>query len=346
MKRHGWRLTTILREAILNVFAGRGAAALVLVAVVAGIGTTLYLNAEWHTVRQELSAQYNRGAKSVDFAGAGAQGVATIARSSCDGLSSQPNVAAAGVSEDAGRTEFLQLGSGVRVVRASPALVPELNGHQAVIGSSLVAVSPGTKLRLSSRDYGVLDAVVGSGNEDALGIQSAVLIAAAAGHSTAHSCTVLFDVNTDLSLAVPVAQSQLISSGNPLLSNPRLSHPFDLAGAFLGRMDRLLPLLIGAIGGIFAAFLYRLRGGELAAYLFSGTTRKDLALLLWLEQVLVSGLATTAGVAGCCALGWTSSALTPTVAWSLLLGLSWLVAFTSVGLPLAVRRPHRLAKEQ
>jgi hypothetical protein len=341
-----WRIVDLLREALLNTFSLRVVSmALILMAVGSGVGCAIYMAAQWQVMQSALAQQERQGRSVIDFTSGDSRVVSRIDRSSCDRLSTTDGVRNAGAIEEAGRANFDLLGSGVQVQFASATLIGELGHFDAVVGSSL-GFPAGTELLLTSDEFGSLDAIVGSPHEEALGVQTSVLMPLPPTDTQTESCTALVDQTSRAQSVIPALQSQLRSTGGGLMGTIRLRTGSDVVETYLNRPDRFVSVLAGAAGGLVAALRYRLAGGELAAYRFSGTSRRDLAKLLTFEQLLLCGVFVTSLCSASIVLGLTIGTPFLPLSWGGLAGLSWLSVFVIAGLPIAASNPIKLAKER
>jgi hypothetical protein len=338
----GWSASSLIREAVLNVFSpGRGiwlvSTTLITGSLLGGLSV-----ATCATFERDLDQQIDAGRNTVEFAGI-SEGRLEIDRTSCESLTEAPDVESAGALVAGERSSFTQLGDSVRVAFASRSLIPELRRSDAVVGSALLP-SDG-RLQLLSDRFGVLTATVGSERETALGLASTVLLPLEPDVQRIATCTVQLERYADVGSTTARLAGQLTSTAPEIASQPRLAQPFDLVAQYRSRPDRLLFAAAGLIGGLVFALRYQLRSSELAAYRFSGTSRKDLMLLIMTEQFCLSGLFTLAG----CIVVWilpSGDATASLTSWALLGGAVWWMIATIATTPVVRARPTSLAKDR
>lgn len=345
-RRQGWSVFLLLREALLNVFAWRsGGTFIIAFAIFAGAGQVVYMSAQWERLEASLLEQESRGHGVYDFAAADVRLAAAISRTSCDHLDKITGVDSAGIIQEERRESFTQIGSTVRVVAVSQTLVKELEHYDAVVGSAL-GFQPGTEVTLFSPNLGFLHAVVGGVQESRLALGSAVAVALPPDRSTAETCTATLVKNAESRELVPVLQSSLHVSGGSIVAAERFTSTHDLTAAYLDRVERFFPLLLGVAGASIAFVSYKLRSNQLAAYRLSGTSRVDLMVLLMFEQALASGVFVTASVTATVVM-LLSRDSTPyaTSGWALLGGITWLLTFTLSAALLSRQNVAQLAKD-
>jgi hypothetical protein len=341
MLRKGWLWHNLLREAALNTFGwrARGSVAVTL-AILIGSGQVLYMVTAWQAFASATTDQVEHGRNVIDYTAPDSTRPVEIDRASCEAIAQADSVKGAGALVNLGRSTFLQLGMSVQVFAGSSTLIPALRDENVVIGSALGM--PSGKATISAAEYGTLSGVVGSPDEMALGISSAIVIPLSPDVLSIATCTVnlqRYDRGDD-SIAA------MMTATGPLIAMPRITAPYDLTAAFLARLDRFLPLALGALGGMVTAFQYRLRGSEAAAYRLSGTSRRDLATLFFLEQALTVAVMATSGVLAAFVLRPLVESPESIAAWVLVSALAWLTSFGALTVSVILKDPTQLAKER
>jgi hypothetical protein len=125
-----------------------------------------------------------------------------------------------------------------------------------------------------------------------------------------------------------------------------LQEPDDPIAQFLARIDRLLPIALGLVGGAAMVISLRLHASEIAVYRLAGTSSTCLLILLALHAALVAGVGVLAATAAAVVLACFYPDPSVPILWSLAMGAvatTTVVAFTA---DLAFRRPTDLAKDR
>lgn len=350
-----WPLRLLAREAARNTLILRGRLTpLVLAAVLAGSAhVAVAVNAS-HELDAALTALEVEGRHLVDLtaaprAGGDAPAEETgLRRGACENLATLPGVVAAGViTEDEARASTPQTGPFLPLRRVSPSLLPAVAEHDIVIGTSAagnLGLDPGDRLVLGGLGAEPLDAVVGGSR--ALPSTLALFAAPMPTITLAETCRVELARFADPARMTPVLLGSVEGVGGRFVAEPLLVETTDRVALHLDRIDRRLPLLLGALGGLVTAVLARLRASELATYRLAGTSRRSLGLILGLESALLGGVFATSSVLA--AIVVRDELLSPLA--SALAGAAgacaWVLVAGVLSVPVLRRRPSDMAKDR
>lgn len=342
--RDGWRLRHLGREAVRNVL-GRGArmAPMVLLAVLLGAGTVAFSAVETTTLREDLAELAQRGRGVATYASANQGHPVAITRTSCEAISTQPGVLAAGLLSDPVNREVHPGAIEVMTRRASTTLLPQLAHTDALIGSQILDRAGTFRTRI---DRTLLHAQTLTEQREGLGASHSVYLGLGPGDSSGPYCLAVLDHLLDATAVAPVHLAMLETAGGPLNATEALQATTDPVEAFLARPSRFLPLLLGLLGAVATVIGYRLRTSELAVYRLSGTSRASMLQLLTLETLTITGAAATSATAA--ALALRAHLLDPAtpVLWGLAMAGTWAVITIVATADLALRRPTDLAKDR
>ncbi|MBD7949317.1 MULTISPECIES: hypothetical protein [Oerskovia] len=348
-----WSLALLAREATRNVFSTAARLfPVVLLAVLLGSAQASLAVQQGQGLERQIAELRAQGRNVLAATQAVQDSPVLIDRDSCEGLTALSVVERAGIQVlDAPSMDLPQLGAKVPVRPVSTTLLPELATHDAVVGRSIAESAgrgPSQRFDLvtGASGSGTVSALVGSGDGAGLGGTGAVFVAADRSIATSATCSVVLTPFADASAAAPVIAAALDVQDNPVLVSTELRETTDVVALFLTRIERFLPLLLGAIGGLTVAVVGSLRSSELAAYRLSGTSPRSLGVLLALEQSLVAGTFVTASAATTLLLAGQALAPAASVLWTIAGGLVWLVVGNIVALPVLRRRPSDMAKDR
>jgi hypothetical protein len=347
-----WPLALLAREATRNVFSTAARLfPVVLLAVLLGSAQASLAVQQGSRLEQQIAELRTQGRNVLSATQTAPESPILIDRDSCEALAALPVVERAGIQVGAAPTlDLPQLGAKTPVRPVSTTLLPELATHDAVIGRGLAqtaGLTPGQQLNLAiGAKAGIVNALVGSGDGAGLGGTGAVFVAADRSTTTNPTCSVVLTPFADASAAAPVVAAALHVQDNPVLVSAELRETTDVVALYLARIERFLPLLLGAIGGLTVAVVGSLRSSELAAYRLSGTSPRSLGVLLALEQALIAGVFVAASTAATLVLAGQALAPAASVLWSAAGGLVWLVVGNLLSLPVLRRRPSDMAKDR
>lgn len=291
-----WTLTALAREATRNVFVRHSRLfALVIVAMVAGIGSSLFMAYESNALREQLATLDAQGRNVISFAAApSASGPSQISRRSCENLSVARGVVRAGLLESGPRTPVVQLGQPVSTVRASTTLFPALLEHEALIGSVLLRPQRDS---LIETGLGTLDAYPATVQPTGVGTNSSLVLPLSPSAIAGAQCVVVLKPSAAASEQIPILAAQLVVSGQPVAGKQATAQSVDPIALYLSRTSRYLPLLLGLACALAAALRNYLRAGEFAAYRLSGTSARSLGMIIFFEQAIVAGTGLVSGTA-------------------------------------------------
>lgn len=350
-----WPLRLLAREAARNTLALRGRLApLVLAAVLAGSAHVALAVTASHDLDTALTALEAEGRHLLDItaapsaSGEAASEATGLRRGACENLATLPGVEAAGViTEDEDRVASPQTGPFLPLRRVSPSLLPAVTEHDIVIGTSAAAnlgLDPGDRLALGGLGTQPLDAVVGGSR--ALPSTLALFAAPMPTTALAETCRVELARFADPARMTPVLLGSVEAVGGRFVAEPLLVETADRVALHLDRVDRRLPLLLGALGGLVTAVLALLRASELATYRLAGTTRRSLGIILGLEAAILGGIFATSSVLA--ALVVHGELLSPLA--SALAGIAgacaWVLVASVLSVPVLRRRPSDMAKDR
>jgi hypothetical protein len=308
---------------------------MLIISTFVGSLTAVYMCIQYEQYAKELEVAEDAGRSVVMIGAQNARDSVVISRSSCELLQRDPAVRASGLLVEVPRSAVLKVGNSVATVRASASLVPELRTSQAVIGSQ-VGASLGESSRLFAVGYGVLDTRVGLNDESKLGLGSSLVLPLNASDVGGPVCVVVYDSRAKVDEELSASVSQLVAS-NAIMGVSAYRSASDPAERFATRIERFAPYLGGVCLGLASVVRYVLKASDLAAYRLSGTSRFDLARIVWSEQLLTSGVATAAYMGAALVLGPGGRALASLCLYGLFFGMVWL-SVASICLTSLVRR--------
>jgi len=250
-------------------------------------------------LRQLVAAENTLGRSTLTIVGdPTARSAARISRDSCESAADPFGLGArSGSYIEATPTAVLQVGDRVSVVKASASLVPELLRSQVAVGSDVTGLPPGARINLRTSEYGVVRAVVLRRRAEATLLNSSLIVPLSMTDATAPRCVVEFDPWTNASSKADAVLASLSSSGPLLVSETAGSSlSVDPVTQYEDRQLRWLWVIASALGVVVALILNRLRSGELATYRLSGTSKRDLCLLLVIEQCFAGGALVCSGL--------------------------------------------------
>ncbi|QGH68220.1 hypothetical protein [Pseudactinotalea sp. HY158] len=340
----GWRLRYLAREAVRNVL-GHGArmAPMLLLAVLLGAGAVAFAAIETAALRTDLDDLAARGRGVAAYASSAAGQPVSITRASCESLTAQPGVLAAGLVTDPVERSLEPGAIEIMTRRASTTLLPQLAHTDAVIGAPIIDRAGTFRTRI---DQTLLDAQTVTEQREGLGASHSVFLALGPDDTSGPYCLAVLDHFLDAATIAPVHLAALDVAGGPLTATEALRVTSDPVEAFLARPARFLPLLLGLLGAVATVIGYRLRTSELAVYRLSGTARASMLQLLTLEILTITGAAATSATAA--ALTLRAHLLDPgtSVLWGLTMAGTWALVTLIATADLAVRRPTDLAKDR
>ena len=343
---YGWRASYLVREAVLDTFALSGRSVLaVIAAVLISSSTAAWAVWEAKAFEQSLLELGDRGRNVVVVASGSPDVVARISRASCESLSDLPGVARAGVVVPVGRSDVFPFGVDMPVFRVSSTLLPELVHSDAVVGSALASTPAGSEQRISIEEFAVV-AVVGEREPPGIDINSGVSLPASLEEESAESCVAVLDHQADVATWTPSLLSNLDSSGPPLAAFPALRESTDARVAYLERATRFAPLVAGAFIGVLFGLITISRAAELATYRLSGTSVRELLLLLTVQGLLIGGVVSASATGACLIL--LPAGVDPGViaVRSMEAGAGAALFSIALASSTAVRRPTDLAKDR
>jgi len=308
-----WRAHAIVRESVRNLLPPRGAlgAGLLLsIAVGIALGGVLASRASELLERARADESTWQPVVMISAVDPISSDEVHIARSSCDGLQDDPRVLRSGLVVTEPPDEIVQLGPATRVVAVSGSIVA-WGGSATLVGAELDP--PGGSEVIRGRRLGRLHAEPLALQPDRLGLNSAVVVPLDVAISDGPVCAVVLrpfvpPADTGASL-----QARLSVVGPPVAA--RADAASDVRSAYLGRVERFLPSLVGIVLGILSLGVAASRRSHLASYLLCGSARGDVVAILLVEQALVSGATALAVV-----LGVVVGAAPPGMAASVMLG--------------------------
>jgi hypothetical protein len=305
---------------------------------------------QWHSFDRELAEQTKQG-RNVLVIGPedSRQSNFRIGLASCTDLTSAPGVHRAGAVVGLGFDDVAQLGPRVPVVGVSSGLL-SFGNHQAVVGAALAASSglgrTGEARALGSTRFGSLRGVLGAPEPPGVDLDAALAVPLDRATTSVPSCVVQLDPTADALAAIPYLQAAVVAMNGDVAVRPVVRPTFDVVRSFRGRPLRFLDLLLGLLGGIFAALARRLRGSEVAAYRTSGTDRLAHSRIVLLEATSVVGCFLTSGVAGLLVTGLSGRRLAASGSWLFAGAGAWLTTMACLHLLTVVANPLRLAKDR
>lgn len=342
MKPTRWRSEAAIREGVLNAFSSGGRSlAMLLFAVIIGSGAVAFHTYQWQRLNDYVTKAEDAGRDVVILSGPPGS-LTRVDSESCERLSQVSGVRASGVLIAEGRTWIDQAGASVLVFAASPTLIHELLGSEAVIGASVKAADAG---RLTGLDEGTRNYTRAEARPAGIDINSGVVIPRSVHETTAPACVVQLERFADARALSVALTSALSAAGRPLVVQ-QVAESYDIIGNYIERPERFLPLVMGAIGALLGITALRARGSEIAAYRLSGTSVLDMYRIMLTEQSVYAGIQWTAAAAATWTLAtWTGSDVA-TIAWAGAASLTWTTLFAMGSLPLIARDPTSLAKDR
>jgi hypothetical protein len=288
----GWQRRLLAREAMRNVSTPMSRHRLLAyLAVLFGLVVVAQSVIAGAQHGADLRARSEAGHGVLTFQSHDPHRPASIGLWSCEALRDDPRVARAGVLTGGRMTDVDQLGRHQRVISASTGLVPELRRHRVVLGERLPPISGSLVIQGSSVEAGRL-----AHQPPGVDVNSSIVVPVSAELARVEQCTVVLVVPIGVAGASRELAARLEVEGSPVVASGPGVGADDVGARYLGRLDRWFGVGVGAAAGVLACAVARLRSGELAVYLLSGTSRGDLIRLVLLEQALVAGLFVT-GVA-------------------------------------------------
>lgn len=335
MMRERWRAPALAREAVRNVASRSGfSRALLVAALVGGSGFPLYAGLQARGYRESVAQAAAAGQYVVSMVSADDEGAARIVRDSCESLSEDPRVERAGAVLASEWVEIDQL-SGLRpVVRASASLVDGLRSHDVVLGAAVPQVNGALVVAGFPLEVGR------AGPQPAgIDIGAAVVVPLDAMTTEVDQCIVSLRPSADLIDVALDLRARLRTRGGAVEvvgSGLGMELPAD---RYLGRSDRWVGVLVGAVGGAIAAATSRFRFGEFAVYRLSGTSVRGLVVLVMLEQsIYVGALAASATVTTVLLAAHLVSA-SAVLSWALAGACSWWFVACVGSAPALARNP-------
>ncbi|HEY4752363.1 MAG TPA: hypothetical protein VIH37_03695 [Candidatus Limnocylindrales bacterium] len=341
-----WATSALVREAVCNVASWRARLFPVLIlAVLMGAGGVAFAAGEALSLDHQVVELQAQGRLVIDITSVDPKRPVAIDRTSCEALSTQPDVTRAGLAVPSGFSDIGQLGTGVGIVAVSNTLFPQIRHTDVLVGSALRASV--SDFRLLMPDGRVAQARMLAIQPRGLDVNSAILVGLDPTVTTGPSCRVVFDPHADPTQVIGRALASVQEVGDqPLVASTAYAENINPVTAYQHRPTRLLPLLLGLLGGFAAAMVNRARVGELATYRLSGTSRRSLALLLGLEQCFLAGTLATAGALAALALtAYPISRLAASLA-SVAAAAIWILTAMVLSIDIPLRRPTDLAKDR
>lgn len=318
-----WRIGLLAREAALSVRTSRRLRPLVVAAVLIGPLLAAIASSDAASFERDRATLDEAGARVILIAGATESSV-MIDRSSCESLAEVDGIERAGALLASTRTAVVPIGPSVALVPASISLVPALAYAGAVTGPDLVTGA----MRIQRIDTGaVLDVAQGSNQPEGVPLDRAVAVRIPDSVTTVDRCIVIAEPGAALPIVATTALGALEVSGSSPVATPVLAQPLDATEQYLQRPTRWAPLALGIIAGLATVGLGATRLSEFAAYRLSGTRRRELAVILGLEAVALSGIAALSSTAAALAVSpWLVSAPTTAMGAFVLAGAWWVIA--------------------
>lgn len=351
MARDKWPPSLLAREALVNVSSWRSkSAVLVILTVLVGSVFPLFMVREATSLAVQLDSLVAEGRGVVIFTSYSSDMSARITRASCEHLADATGVQRAGLLEypdpKKGQTAsvmVMELGGKTSLAHASVTLFPQLRLYGALVGSAINTHAGPTSLSVGGA---AVRAAPLATQPEGISVNSTLVLPLEATTATGDTCIAVLDPTVNAEELMPLLHSRLNILDNPIRASEQLERNLDPLSIYLDRPTRFLPLLLAAVGALTAAVLNQLRASEFAAYRMSGTTRRSLALIVFLEQGLITGLGLTSALAT--TLVVRDQLLSPlsTACWAFAaFGLWWILAIT-LTIPILLRRPSRLAKDR
>ncbi|MEO5535775.1 MAG: hypothetical protein ABIR17_11670 [Pseudolysinimonas sp.] len=340
-----WRTGAIFDEARRNALLWRSRQSIAIaVSILLGLGLALTSASDWHTLSRNIESLDLRGRNVLIAQATDPASPAEISIASCEATSELLAVERAGAVVALDSTNVTQLGPRVPLVGVSPSLLPELDHVAAVVGSSL-GLAPGDITLVVEGE--VLTARVGQPQPEAFGLNSAVAVRVPFTTTWTRQCVIELGDSESVTRQAALISAQLRTDGGDIAVTPYVNETFDILQAFGSRPTRWVPLGFGLLGLILGGALLSMRSSELAAYRLSGTSRRDLVILLAAEQALLAGVTVAFGSFGCViALLVVPTMPLTTLLWPWVTGLTSLVGFWFVAYFATRRSPAVLARDR
>ena len=345
MGRDSWKFGYLVREAVKSALSPRSRTyPLVIFAVLVGIAVVLFTRAEYLALSRTVDGLNSQGRNVVIFGPLASEEPVSITRESCESLARYPGVERAGIRIPSERLTIEPIGSNLATYRASATLIADLSKAPVVIGN---AVSPGSVGRVSNVrvDGVVAEAISAPQQPQGLDANSSVIFGLLPEDRAAESCYAILDSWTPVSPMVPLLSSHLDSSGGVLVGIPALRVPDDPIEAYGARLTQFVPVAAALLAVAITGIVQLLRSGEFAAYRLTGTSRRSLSVLITVEGLLISSVASIAGTAT--ALVFQDDFADPSIPilGCLLLSGIWSIGGALIGVAISLRSPISLARD-
>ncbi|GIT78931.1 hypothetical protein LLS1_06000 [Leifsonia sp. LS1] len=344
MRAARWRSSAILREAALNVIALRSRMILGCTAAVF-LGATAasfyaYESTQFQTV---LASGEAKGSRLISFQSASPEREVLISRASCEALTRDSGVIRAGLLIDEGTRDFPELGARTPIYTASSSLFPGLLEADGLIGADLsaaptrvVTFGPSDQRRLSSSPK----------QPEGIPTNRAVVVPVDALEMWAPTCIAEVSRFSNVRSASSNLASQLVVSGGAIAGRVHLSESPDPVAGWTSRPGQLLPVVLGAVGGILNSVLVWTRSSEVAAYRLSGTSPHSLGLILTIESLFLAGAFFLSGASAVVALQGMLISSTELQLWLVAGSSTWLVSALPGTLRSVLASPASLTRER
>ncbi|ROS52692.1 hypothetical protein [Frigoribacterium sp. PhB24] len=345
MSNTTWRLSSLVREAALNVAnPWSRMCTLLLLAALAGSTCASFAACESAGFTNRLDHLEARGSNVLSFQASASDTNVTISRASCEALAVQGGVSRAGLLISEGTRDVPEIGGRTPVLTGSVTLFPPLASRDGLLGPNLVTSSEERYVSLAPAE--VRHVSVNDRQPEGIPTNNALVLPLSIERTSAPNCLVVLDRYQDIRTAVATLEPQLEVSGGPLIARTQLSQTSDPVADWRHRPGQYLPLAIGLIGGFCSSLLLWTRANDIAAYRLSGTSKRSLAQLLSVEMLLVVGLFATSGTVAAQVLRCDLVSLSEVFFWMLGGAATWLLA-ASVGIGRSVvARASTLARER
>jgi len=318
-------------------------APLIVLAVVMGLAAVAFSSFQSASFVDRLAEQKMAGRNVLVIAAADQRRPVTIQRASCERLSEASTVDRSGLLKRTTNSDFIQLGARIPVVEASVTLFPQLDEYDLLIGSKLGSQTKAFFVKIGSA---TASAHTIAQQPTGVDTNSAVVTGLRAGTNSGSICVVVLSDLTTAERNRAIILSQLSSSGGPLSATQVFTDTSDPINDFKNRPDRLLPLVLGFLGGLCGGILNRLRSSEIAAYRLSGTSARSLFVILAAEQSLISGLFAASAAGAALWLGGTPSTVWAGILWAVSGAMIWVTVSSLSTIDLPLRQPPSLAKDR
>jgi hypothetical protein len=345
MQRDRWRGGYLAREALRNVFDIRSRMfALVVLALLAGVGTAAYSAWESSLFQSQLLQDAKAGRNVLQFSSTTPSQPVHISRQSCEELTRIPGVIRAGILVPVGTLAFPGVGADLPTFSASQTLFPELKRVDVIVGDQLKRATASFNILMP--DTTIETAIVGATQPVGIDVNSSVVTALSPSTTSGDQCLVVLSKYVNQNSMQPVLSAGLRVSGGAVQGQSQYRGEQNPIFAFLNRPGQFLPLLLGVFGGLAAGIFNRLRGSELAAYRLSGTSVRSLEIILTLEQAALAGTFIASSVGGSVVLFRYEFDIGAVGFFEIAAGCAWVVVASLTGIDVAFRRPTSLANER